>query len=171
LTLSTIENQQQTDATVEPLLSSRLLVLGNLLRRGAELRYARMFGLSKVEYGVVGMLGRRDPLPVRGLAALLGMDKAQLSRAVSRLVERRLLVRSANPDDGRDALVSLSAAGLATHDQLVARAREINGRLADVLTSAEAEQFERALHALIERAETLLEEERGAGIARDGDAP
>lgn len=159
MTLSTIDRREDT---VEPLLSSRLLVLGNLLRRGAELRYGRMFGLSKVEFGIVGMLGRREPLPVRQLAALLGMDKAQLSRAVSRLVERRLLERKANPNDGRDALVSLSAAGLAAHDELVAKAREVNEKLARALGPAQSQEFERALQALISEAEALLETERGA---------
>ena len=145
---------------LEPLLSSRLLVLANLLRRGAELRYERMLGLSKVEFGIVGMLGRRAPIPVRELATLLGMDKAQLSRALGRLVERKLVIRTTNPDDRRDALIRLTRAGLAAHDRLVAKARAVNDRLAQALAPGEAERLAESVEALIREAEGILEEER-----------
>jgi len=41
------------------MMSSRLMVLANLLKRGAILRYKRLAGLSSVEFGLVASLGRR----------------------------------------------------------------------------------------------------------------
>ena len=46
-------------APITAMMSSRLMVLANLLRRGAMLRYKRLAGLSSVEYGLVASLGRR----------------------------------------------------------------------------------------------------------------
>src|SRR5262249_61968387 len=55
-------------APITAMMSSRLMVLANLLRRGAILRYKRPAGLSSVEFGVVGSLGRRPPMSVGGLS-------------------------------------------------------------------------------------------------------
>jgi DNA-binding MarR family transcriptional regulator len=62
-----------------------------------------------VEYGIVAVLGRRKPITIAGLAELLGMDKEQLSRAPSNLVRRKLVERSANPQDSREVLMALTS--------------------------------------------------------------
>jgi DNA-binding MarR family transcriptional regulator len=72
------------------MLSSRLMVLANLLKRGAILRYKRLAGLSSVEFGLVASLGRRPPMSVATLADAVGMDKGQISRALAGLVSRKL---------------------------------------------------------------------------------
>ena len=46
-------------APITVMMSSRLMVLANLLKRGAILRYKRLAGLSSVEFGLVASLGRR----------------------------------------------------------------------------------------------------------------
>ena len=45
-------------APITAMMSSRLMVLANLLKRGAILRYKRLAGLSSVEFGLVASLGR-----------------------------------------------------------------------------------------------------------------
>ena len=49
-------------APITAMMSSRLMVLANLLKRGAILRYKRLAGLSSVEFGLVASLGRRPPM-------------------------------------------------------------------------------------------------------------
>ena len=70
-------------APITVMLSSRLMVLANLLKRGAILRYKRLAGLSSVEFGLVASLGRRPPMSVARLAEAVGMDKGQISRALA----------------------------------------------------------------------------------------
>src|SRR5512138_3594957 len=65
-------------APITAMMSSRLMVLANLLRRGAMLRYKRLAGLSSVEFGLVASLGRRPPMSVVRLAEAVGMDKGQI---------------------------------------------------------------------------------------------
>jgi len=55
-------------APITAMMSSRLMVLANLLKRGAILRYKRVAGLSSVEFGLVASLGRRPPMSVVRLA-------------------------------------------------------------------------------------------------------
>src|ERR1700692_2358331 len=84
-------------APLTAMMPSRLMVLANLLKRGAILRYKRLVGLSSVEFGLVASLGRRPPMSVARLAEAVGMDKGQISRALAGLVSRQLVSRSPNP--------------------------------------------------------------------------
>src|SRR5512138_1600274 len=95
-------------APITAMMSSRLMVLANLLKRGAILRYKRLAGLSSVEFGLVASLGRRPPMSVIRLAEAVGMDKGQISRALAGLVARRLVAKAVNPRDNREVLVSLT---------------------------------------------------------------
>lgn len=95
-------------APITAMMSSRLMVLANLLKRGAMLRYKRLAGLSSVEFGLVASLGRRPPMSVVRLAEAVGMDKGQISRALAELVARKLVAKAANPRDNRETLVSLT---------------------------------------------------------------
>jgi DNA-binding MarR family transcriptional regulator len=124
------------DAELAPataMLSSRLIVLANLLKRGAILRYKRLVGLSPVEFGLVASLGRQPPMSVIRLAEAVGMDKGQISRALAELVSRKLVAKEINPRDNRETLVCLTKAGLAAHDTIFAGAQERNGRLLEQL--------------------------------------
>ncbi len=147
-------------APVTAMLSSRLMVLANLLKRGAILRYKRLVGLSEVEFGLVAELGRRPPMSVARLAAAVGQDKGQISRALAGLVERKLVSRVVNPRDNREVLVSLTPAGLAAHDALVAGALERNQRLLDGLGADELAALMVQVERLAERAEEMLATER-----------
>jgi DNA-binding MarR family transcriptional regulator len=124
-------------APITAMTSSRLMVLANLLKRGAILRYKRLAGLSSVEFGLVASLGRHPPMSVARLAEAVGMDKGQISRALAELVARRLVAKADNPKDNRETLVCLTKAGLAAHDVIVAGAQERNRRLLEHLSKAD----------------------------------
>ena len=126
-------------APITAMMSSRLMVLANLLRRGALLRYKRLTGLSSVEFGLVASLGRRPPMSVVRLAEAVGMDKGQISRALAELVSRKLVAKADNPRDNRETLVCLTKAGLAAHDVIVAGAQERNRRLLEALSKEDLE--------------------------------
>ena len=147
-------------APITAMLSSRLMVLANLLKRGAVLRYKRLVGLSEVEFGLVAELGRRPPMSVARLAAAVGQDKGQISRALAGLVERKLVSRVVNPRDNREVLVSLTRSGLAAHDAVVAGAMERNQRLLDGLGHDDLAALMSQLERLTERAEAMLAAER-----------
>ena len=121
-------------APITAMMSSRLMVLANLLKRGAILRYKRLAGLSSVEFGLVASLGRRPPMSVIRLGEAVGMDKGQISRALAELVSRKLVAKAVNPRDNREVLVCLTRTGLAAHDAIVAGAQERNRRLLEQIS-------------------------------------
>jgi DNA-binding MarR family transcriptional regulator len=147
-------------APITVMMSSRLMVLANLLKRGAILRYKRVAGLSSVEFGLVASLGRRPPMSVARLAEAVGMDKGQISRALSELVSRRLVSRAVNPRDNREVLVSLTRAGLVAHDAVVAGALERNQRLLEGLSKEELTSLLTHIDDLTETAAQMLAAEK-----------
>ena len=150
----------RSEAPIAETVSSKLLTTGSFLRRGAVLRYRRLVGLPWVECGIVAVLGRREPVTINRLAELLGMDKAQLSRALSALVDRKLVVRGANPRDSREVLVGLSPAGLLKHDTMVSAGMERNATLLAGLSASEIALLGGVLDRLAKRASEMLHYEQ-----------
>ena len=147
-------------APITAMMSSRLMVLANLLKRGAILRYKRLAGLSSVEFGLVASLGRRPPMSVIRLAEAVGMDKGQISRALAELVTRKLVAKEVNPRDNRETLVCLTRAGLAAHDTIVAGAQERNRRLMEQLDKDEFAMLLDQIDRLTETAARMLSDEK-----------
>lgn len=56
-------------------------------------------------------LAEAQPAPMQSVATMMGRDKAQLSRMFSRLERDGLVSRTANKDDQRSSLLSLTGKG------------------------------------------------------------
>src|SRR5882757_9072536 len=147
-------------APITVMLSSRLMVLANLLKRGAILRYKRLVGLSSVEFGLVASLGRRPPMSVARLAEAVGMDNGQISRALTGLVPRKLVSRAVNPRDNREVLVCLTRTGLIAHETIVAGALERNRRLLEQLSEDEVAMLLGHIDRLTDTAAKMLDAEK-----------
>jgi DNA-binding MarR family transcriptional regulator len=147
-------------APITAMVSSRLIVLANLLKRGAILRYKRLAGLSSVEFGLVASLGRRPPMSAVRLAEAVGMDKGQISRALAGLVSRKLVSRAVNPRDNREVLVGLTRNGLIAHETIVAGAQERNQRLLQQLGKDELAVLLEHIDRLTATAAKMLDAEK-----------
>lgn len=154
--------QGAVPAPIGAMVSSRLMVLANLLKRGAMLRYKRTAGLSSVEYGLVTNLGRHPPMSVARLAEAVGLDKGQISRALADLVARKLVAKAVNVRDNREVLVSLTRAGLAAHDAIVAGGQERNRRLLADLSEADVAMLIDQIDRLTEKAAEMLAHEKNS---------
>ena len=63
-------------------------------------------------------LARSGPLPLSELGPRVCLEKSWVSRAVDAMVERRLVTKEPNPTDARSWLVTLSADGMKTVEEL-----------------------------------------------------
>src|SRR5438067_13559250 len=96
---------------IQDLISYRLHTVANLLSRGAELRYRREFGVSLWEWRTLALLGAvAEPLSLNHLAHAAGIHKSQMSRVVSGLANRGLVLRAADAADARGVRLTLSKA-------------------------------------------------------------
>jgi DNA-binding MarR family transcriptional regulator len=146
---------------IRDLLSYRLHVVANLLSRGAELRYRREFGVSLWEWRTIALLGAvTEPLSLNHLAHAAGIHKSQMSRVVSGLTERKIVVRSANSNDGRGVHLTLSKSGRKLYEGLIEAAAERDAAFRNCLSEKERESLERILSKLAGQARAFIQQEK-----------
>lgn len=151
---------QRAAPTIRELLSYRLHRVANLLSRGAEMRYRREFGVSLWEWRTVALLGgAAEPLSLNALARAAGVDKSQMSRVVSGLSDRRLVLRAGDKADGRGVKLRLSSSGRRLYEGLIAAAAERNDAFLGCLSAKERACLEGALDKLAEEARRLIQSE------------
>ena len=141
------------------LVSQRILVLSNLLRRAAASRYRRLVGLQPGEWGVVAELGHHAPCTLNALSERIGVDKTQLSRTVARLIARGLVRRKPNPHDNREVRLSLTPQGQDCHAAIMRAGRNANLSLLADLSARERKQLVDLIERVTVRARDLLRAE------------
>ncbi len=82
-------------------------------------------------------LAEVQPAPMQQIATMMGRDKAQLSRMFSSLERKGLVARSANADDQRSSLLSLTPEGDAL---VVAIKRAVGGAVGELLAPLEPKE-------------------------------
>ena len=146
---------------IRELLSYRVHMVANLLSRGAELRYRREFGVSLWEWRTVALLGAaQEPLSLNHLAHAAGIHKSQMSRVVSGLAERRLVLREVDPGDGRGVRLALSKPGRKVYEGLIRAASERDAVFRRCLSESEKQTFERILKKLAGQARDFIQREK-----------
>lgn len=148
-------------APEDALISRRILILSNLLRRAAAVRYRRLLDISVGEWGAIAELGVSAPCTLNELARGLALDKTRLSRTVTGLVRRGLVARRANPKDNRETLISLTADGEEAYVRILESAAIANERLLEGLSGRERAAIVTGIDGLTERARTMLHMEYG----------
>jgi len=129
--------------------------------------YTRQIGLlqdgmlaspfSLAEARVLYELAQRRTTTASALAGELGLDPGYLSRMLRGFSERRLIAKSAAPDDRRQTMLSLTARGLKAYAPLEKGSNEVVAGLLDALPVADQDRVVAAMGA-VER----LIGERGA---------
>ena len=143
---------------IRELISYRLHTVANLLSRGAELRYRREFGVSLWEWRTVALLGAvSDPLSLNHLAHAAGIHKSQMSRVVSGLTRRKLVLRAAN---GREVALTLTRPGRRLYKGLINAAAERDEAFNNCLSKNEKQVLERCLAKLAGQARELIQKEK-----------
>lgn len=152
---------------IKDLLSYRLHQVANLLSRGAAMRYKREFGVSLWEWRTIALLGAYAPLSLNELANAAGLDKSQISRVVSGLIDRGFILREVDARDGRGVLLTLTRPGQQLCSGLMRAACERNDRLAGRLSKEDRACLERILIEFGDQARDFVREEQAlAGNTR-----
>jgi len=150
-----------TSTTIRELLSYRLHRVANLLSRGAELRYRREFGVSLWEWRTVALLGGASGAQsLSELASAAAMDKGQMSRVVSGLTKRKLVVRAIDARDGRGIRLSLTGSGKALYQKLIRAAAERNDAFVGCLSARERASLEAIMTKLAREARGFIQNEK-----------
>jgi DNA-binding MarR family transcriptional regulator len=99
-------------------------------------------GITRREWGVVGLLREYGTLTPSALADRYELDRARTSRVVTSLVAKGLVLRDSPPGNRRQALLRLSPQGQALFERLMPQIQEINRGILGVLTESEMAQLD-----------------------------
>jgi DNA-binding MarR family transcriptional regulator len=145
-----VTTSQQADTD----LAGRLRLA--VIRTARRLRQESGTDLSPSLTAALATIDRHGPLSPSGLAELEHVRRPTATRMVARLEEEGLVLRKADPADGRVSVVTLSAAGRTLLKRIRGRKTAYLARRLRELSDAELADLERAA-AILER---LLEDER-----------
>lgn len=147
---------------IRGLLAYRLQKATHYVTKPAYLLYSREFGVTGVEWRLMGNLYTDGPLSLARVCHEADVPLAQGSRTLASLTERGLVVRAAAKGDARSVSLSLTKPGRALYRKMFARAQAFNGVLAGALSSDDMAALSRALDVLADAGRALLEAERQA---------
>lgn len=128
------------------------------MSRSAALRYRRDFDVSLGEWRAIALIAADPTLTLNRLARRAGLDKAQVSRSVSRLTERGLVERTAGT--GRTSQLALTSEGTRVYRGLIAAANERDAEFLAVLSVEEVAMLDGVLDKLADLALAVEDRER-----------
>ena len=105
-------------------------------------------GVTVAEWVVLRLLHDVERIAPSQLAARLGMTKGAISKLGDRLAAKGLVVRQANPDDGRAHTLELQPAGRALVPRLAALADRNDAAFFGRLAPGERRELDRLLRRL-----------------------
>lgn len=150
------EGRDDVDALVlGDFLPYRLSVLANRISAALARLYQDRFGLSIPEWRVIAVIGQHGELSSHEIVRLTAMDKAKVSRALTRLVAQGHLVRESHPADQRTNRVRFSPAGRSVYDRIAPLARAWERELLAGLTVDHRRSVDTALTVLSARIDAL----------------
>ena len=135
---------------LERFLPYRLSILSNRISQAIAAAYQQRFDLSMTEWRVMAVLARYDGdgLSASEVASHTEMDKVAVSRALSRLVAAKRVVRRTHDGDKRRSVLLLSAKGWKIHDVVAPLARTHEREMLARLDAEERKMLTRILDKL-----------------------
>ncbi|MEI8145729.1 MAG: MarR family winged helix-turn-helix transcriptional regulator [Alphaproteobacteria bacterium] len=131
--------------------------MATLVSQGLAAIYAQRYGFGIPEWRVLATLGQFPSMTAKDIGAHSHMHKTKVSRAVSVLTRRKLVTRSANRADLREAFLRLTDEGHAVYRDLVPVALGYADDLNRALTQEEREVFDRLLDKLTVQARAMAQ--------------
>ncbi|TFZ01481.1 MarR family winged helix-turn-helix transcriptional regulator [Ramlibacter rhizophilus] len=115
-------------------------------------------GITRREWRVIAALWEAEALLSSELAERIQLDRARTSRAITSMVAKQLLQRTAGAADRRQARLSLTEAGRSLYRKLMPEVQAINRDILAVLSADQVRTLDEALARMQLRAAQLAAE-------------
>ena len=124
--------------------------------------YAVRYGLDIPEWRVLATLGfRHEPCSAQYVADCTRTHKSTISRAVTSLMQRKLVERAENADDRREFRLQMTAKGKTLYEELIPQLLRREQEILSCLSAQERKDFA-ALLGKIENSLDLVQTSKGA---------
>ena len=149
------EHAPHIDALIR-LISVRVVRLADLLFRIGKITFERRFGVKLTELRILIILGAFQSISVNEISRRTHVDKAWISRSLTGLLRRKLIKKTAHPEDSRACWLSLTKKGEALLRKIAPVAEHYQRRLLQGQRSNR--EVELVIDSLASRAEEIYEE-------------
>lgn len=149
---------------VRDFLSVRLTTLSVLMHRTVTRLYLEKHGVSLSEWRMLTLLADRTPISAAEANQQSGMDKAQISRALTLLSQQGLVQRSADSKDARRQILNVTKKGRQLFDRVMSDARRRQAQVLTQLSVAERKSLSKLLTKITEATERMPTDGRSSGI-------
>jgi DNA-binding MarR family transcriptional regulator len=146
------------------LISVRVVRLSDLLLRIGKSTFESRFGVKLTELRILIILGAFRSISVNEISRRTHIDKAWISRSLTGLLRRKLIKKTAHPEDSRASSLSLTAKGEALLREIAPVAEEYQRQL---LEGQSGREVERVLDLLAVRAEEMYQQTTPGGRRRN----
>ena len=133
-------------------LPYRLSVLAAVVSEGLARSYSEQFGIGVPEWRVLATVGEFQSITAKAIGAHAHMGKVKVSRAVSALENRKLIQRTPNADDMREAFLVMTPTGRDMYRRIVPMALSYAEALREGLSHDEAAMLGKLIDKLMGRA-------------------
>ena len=107
--------------------------------------------IRRPQFAVLFCLAQLENVSARDVCELSGIPANSISRAISSLIARKLVIRTDHPADKRRDVLRLSAAGRKLYELIIPRFQQREGAMLAVLSERERQQLLTLLGNLVTR--------------------
>jgi len=119
--------------------------------------YSDKFALSVTQWRIMAVLGEYPDVSADEVSSKTQIEKSILSRAINKLLSRRLVAREFDPADKRRSMLNLTETGLSVYEEIVPVAYEIETELLACFNKEEQEKLSELVDRLYDHAGNLAE--------------
>ena len=136
-------------------LPYRLSVAANEVSRLVARAYEDRFGVTIPQWRILANLAEHGPLTPLEIGRWTVMDKVTVSRAAHGLLQRGLLERRKNGEDGRSHILAMAAEGEALYAHVAPLAKKLERALLDQWSPQDLDRLHDQLKRLQQTASVL----------------
>ncbi|SAL70313.1 MarR family transcriptional regulator [Caballeronia udeis] len=111
---------------------------------------SRDFDVGRDEFNVLSCLSSYGPMAAKTICEVTGRPKNSISRAVTRLSERKMIRRKINPLDRRESSLILNESGRKLYERVLPIAIDRQSAMLSGLSSAERALLDQVLNKLMQ---------------------
>ncbi len=151
-----MDDKQQPLLTLERYLPYRLSILSNKVSSLVAQAYKDKFALSITEWRIMAVLGEYPGASADEISVKTQIEKSIISRAISKLLKRKLIERELAKEDKRRSQIALSETGLEVYREIVPLSYEYEEKLLSCLNESEQETLSDLIDRLYLHTEKLV---------------
>lgn len=150
-----MSQQQKTLLTLERYMPYRLSIVSNKVSSIVAQTYKDKFALSITEWRIMAVLGEYPRVSADEISVKTQIEKSLISRALSQLLKRKLVVRNIAKEDKRRSEITLSETGYEVYAEIVPLSLQYETALLNCLSCDEQALFSDFIERLYQHAKTL----------------